>query len=79
MKSPSAEDLLASAVRTLTSGEGNYTDQDWRITMAKAQANEKQAALKDATKKAAAKGITKPKHKPAEGVVNVGPEKMTAV
>lgn len=78
MKSPSAEDLLASAVRTLTSGEGNYTDQDWRITMAKAQANEKQAALKDATKKAAAKGITKPKHKPAEGAVNVGPEKMTA-
>lgn len=33
--------------------------------MAKAQAVEKQAALKTATKKAAAKGITRPKHKPA--------------
>ena len=33
--------------------------------MAKAQAVEKQAALKTATKKAAAKGITHPKHKPA--------------
>lgn len=56
--------LLVSAIKTLTEPARVYTTQDWRITMAKAQATEKKAALKTAEKAAAAKGITKPKHKP---------------
>lgn len=54
----STEEIMAAA---LVKGLPFILEEE---IMVKAQAIEKQAALKTATKKAASKGITKPKHKP---------------
>lgn len=58
--------LLASAIRVLTEEPTTFEVKPWREVMAKAQAKEKAKGLKEATKKAEAKGIVPPDFKSVE-------------
>lgn len=67
--------LLASARQILQTSKNTFEVRPWREIMTKATAKETSKALKDAEKKAAAKGITKPRH---QVLMSTEPKLMTS-